>query len=345
VVLAMAAAVTVGALVPAGPAGAAVPTVEVIPAGSPDDTVISVDGSAVVADAEGEISGHPNFGSLAGVPLNRPVVAGAATPSGRGYWLAATDGGVFSFGDAAFHGSLGHLVLNRPVVGMAATPSGRGYWLVASDGGVFAFGDAAFHGSLGHLVLNRPIVAMAATPSGRGYWLAARDGGVFAFGDAGFHGSASDLGYDVEGIVATPSGDGYWLVGRNGSVRGFGAAASAQAPVPPGQQVASAAGEGTNLQVATAQPPPPPPLALVPAWKIPLFDALARCESNGNWAINTRNGFFGGLQFTASSWRLVGGSGLPHQHSREEQIYRAHLLQERQGWGAWPACSRRLGIR
>ena len=66
----------------------------------------------------------------------------AATPDGGGYWLVASDGGVFNFGDAAFFGSLGNKVLNKPIVGMAATPDGKGYWLVASDGGVFSFGDA-----------------------------------------------------------------------------------------------------------------------------------------------------------------------------------------------------------
>jgi hypothetical protein len=89
----------------------------------------------------------------------------AATPDGRGYWLVASDGGIFNFGDAGFFGSTGALVLNRPVVGMAATPDGRGYWLVASDGGVFALGDAHFEGSTGGLVLNRPVVAMAPTLS------------------------------------------------------------------------------------------------------------------------------------------------------------------------------------
>ena len=66
----------------------------------------------------------------------------AATPDGGGYWLVASDGGVFSFGDATFHGSTGGMTLNKPIVGMAATPDGGGYWLVASDGGVFSFGDA-----------------------------------------------------------------------------------------------------------------------------------------------------------------------------------------------------------
>jgi len=81
-------------------------------------------------------------------PLNRPVVGMAATPDGKGYWLVASDGGIFAFGDAAFYGSTGSLTLNRPVVGMAATPDGKGYWLVASDGGIFAFGDATFSGSI-----------------------------------------------------------------------------------------------------------------------------------------------------------------------------------------------------
>ncbi|MDP9403189.1 MAG: IPT/TIG domain-containing protein [Actinomycetota bacterium] len=127
-------------------------------------------------------------------------------PTPSGYWLAASDGGVFAFGDARFSGSTGALRLNRPVVGMAATPLGRGYWLVASDGGVFAFGDARFSGSTGALGLNRPVVGMAATPSGRGYWLAASDGGVFAFGDARFSGSTGAIGLNQPVVgVARPS--------------------------------------------------------------------------------------------------------------------------------------------
>ena len=61
-----------------------------------------------------------------------------------GYWLVASDGGIFSYGDAAFFGSTGAMTLNKPIVGMAATPDGKGYWLVASDGGIFSYGDAAF---------------------------------------------------------------------------------------------------------------------------------------------------------------------------------------------------------
>jgi hypothetical protein len=60
----------------------------------------------------------------------------------------ASDGGIFSYGDASFYGSTGALVLNKPIVGVASTPDGEGYWLVASDGGIFSYGDAAFYGSV-----------------------------------------------------------------------------------------------------------------------------------------------------------------------------------------------------
>jgi hypothetical protein len=81
------------------------------------------------------------------------------TTSGQGYWLVASDGGIFTFGDAGFYGSTGAIVLNRPIVSMATTPSGHGYWLFASDGGVFTFGDARFYGSLGATALPAPVVA------------------------------------------------------------------------------------------------------------------------------------------------------------------------------------------
>ena len=78
-----------------------------------------------------------------------------------GYWLVASDGGIFNFGGAGFFGSAGALSLNKPIVGMAATPDGKGYWLVASDGGIFNYGDAPFQGSAGALHLNAPVVGMA----------------------------------------------------------------------------------------------------------------------------------------------------------------------------------------
>ncbi|MGH9155581.1 MAG: superoxide dismutase family protein [Acidimicrobiales bacterium] len=149
---------------------------------------------------------------------------GLVQRTGNGYWLVATDGGVFAFGDARFHGSTGAIRLNQPMVGMTPTPSGQGYWLVATDGGVFAFGDAAFRGSTGAIRLNKPVVAMASTPTGDGYWLVASDGGVFAFGDAVFRGSTGDirLNQPIASVVATPTGGGYTLIAADGGVFAFG---------------------------------------------------------------------------------------------------------------------------
>ena len=72
------------------------------------------------------------------------------------------------------------------------------------------------------------------------------------------------------------------------------------------------------------------------------WDAVAKCESGGNWSINTGNGFYGGLQFSLSSWRAVGGTGYPHQASKAEQINRAEKLLAMQGRGAWPHCGKFL---
>ena len=74
------------------------------------------------------------------------------------------------------------------------------------------------------------------------------------------------------------------------------------------------------------------------------WDRLASCESTNRWDINTGNGFYGGLQFTLSSWAAVGGEGYPHHASKAEQIMRAEKLQDLQGWGAWPLCSKKLGL-
>ena len=84
--------------------------------------------------------------------------------------------------------------------------------------------------------------------------------------------------------------------------------------------------------------------APAPAVPVGVWDKIAACESGGNWHINTGNGYYGGLQFSESSWKAVGGTGLPHQHSREEQIKRAKILQSQQGWGAWPSCAAKLGL-
>ena len=178
-------------------------------------------------DTSPATAGPPVSNSVLGhgpMALNQPIVGMASTPDSQGYWLVASDGGVFTFGDATFHGSMGGSPLNQPIVGMAATADGKGYWLVASDGGIFAFGDAVFDGSMGGSPLNQPIVDMAATADGKGYWLVASDGGIFAFGDAVFDGSTggTPLNQPIVGMAPTPDGNGYWLAAGDGGIFAFG---------------------------------------------------------------------------------------------------------------------------
>ena len=76
-----------------------------------------------------------------------------------------------------------------------------------------------------------------------------------------------------------------------------------------------------------------------------VWDRLAECESGGNWAINTGNGYYGGLQFSLSTWQSYGGPGMPHEQSRETQIMIAERVRAATGgYGSWPACSQSLGL-
>ena len=128
------------------------------------------------------------FGSLVSRHLTAPIVGIASTPDGNGYWLVASNGGVFALGDANLPGTMVPKHLNAPIVSITPDVSTGGYWLTAADGGVFNF-NAPFEGSTGNTKLNERIAGMASTADGEGYWLVAADGGVFAFGDAPFVGS------------------------------------------------------------------------------------------------------------------------------------------------------------
>ncbi|HLM95073.1 MAG TPA: hypothetical protein VK283_02090, partial [Acidimicrobiales bacterium] len=192
-------------------------------------------------------------------------------PAQRGYWLVGSDGGIFSFGAASFHGSMGGISLQRPVVGITPTASRNGYWLVASDGGIFSFGDSGFYGSIPGLglhpagsglpnSLDGPIVGMVPTRTGHGYFMVARDGGVFAFGDARFEGSCPGIGGCSGAAVAVmpdQSGNGYWLVTANGGVFAFG-----DAPYYGG----------------------PPPSS------VPVVDAVATPDGHGYWILYASGG-------------------------------------------------------
>jgi hypothetical protein len=88
--------------------------------------------------------------------------------------------------------------------------------------------------------------------------------------------------------------------------------------------------------------------AAAPEVALGVWDRVADCESGGDWSINTGNGYSGGLQFSHSTWRAYGGeefAPLAYQASREEQIIVAERVLDDAGWGAWPTCSRQLGLR
>jgi hypothetical protein len=175
------------------------------------------------------------------------------------------------------------------------------------------------------------------------------------------HDSAAELGISLDDEVA---GAGGTL--RTAAIGAFGQPAPASAVVALAHAAALGLDAPTHLLVAVEGDAWPDEVAdaltratgleatLVygkPQRRVPdlptgtVWDRLAQCEASGDWRANTGNGYYGGLQFLPSSWHLVGGVGLPHEASRDEQILRGEILLRRQGWRAWPVCSVRLGLR
>ena len=138
------------------------------------------------------------------------------TKDDGGYWLDASDGGVFSFGDTQFYGSIPGLglhpagsglpnSLNAPIVGMVPSTTAAATFMVASDGGVFAFGDAHFAGSCpGIGGCSGAAVAVMPDASGNGYWLVTHTGNIYTFGDAPYYGATGNTGSPVTSAVRTP---------------------------------------------------------------------------------------------------------------------------------------------
>ena len=186
--------------------------------------------AAAAGSSPGTTGRYPQ-GSGAPVPARLTSYSGGSAPaaiaptgSGRGFWVASTDGTVTTEGDAPSYGDVSALQLAEPVVSIGATPGAHGYWLLGGDGGVFTFGDARYYGSTGGIHLNGQALQISGTPTGNGYWFVARDGGVFTFGDARFFGStgAMRLNQPVVGMASSADGGGYWLVARDGGVFTFG---------------------------------------------------------------------------------------------------------------------------
>jgi hypothetical protein len=209
-----------------------------------------------------------SFGVTSASPPPSSFTAMAPTSDGKGYWLTQAQGGVFSYGDAVFHGSLPGIRVTpaAPITGMAAAPGG-GYWLVGADGGVFAFGSAHFYGSLpgDHVTPFGAIVGITPTADGGGYWLVGADGGVFAFGDAVYVGSGNS---GVPRVALLPSADG----------RGY------VLPSSTGQAPAVYGDASTTFSAEAGSPPMP--------IDAPVTGGAMDGAATGYWLVGTDGGVF-----------------------------------------------------
>ena len=168
---------------------------------------------------------RPFYGSTGNLALNKPIVGMAATPDGGGYWLVASDGGIFTFGDATFFGSTGNLVLNKPIVGMASTPDGRGYWLVASDGGIFTLRRRHVlrqHRATSCSTSRSSAWCRRTTAAATGWWPPTAASSPSATPPSTARSAASPPSSPVVGVAPAAGGAGYWMLEANGTVQAFG---------------------------------------------------------------------------------------------------------------------------
>ena len=181
--------------------------------------------------------------------------------------------------------------------------------------------------------------------------------------DAAIAAEADDLDIDVSGLSSEPIVDdrgpqtqNKTIVMANAAVQDFLHDATAMAKVENDrrfnayvesvQAERAAQAERAEAEAAAEEAEQSAPVQeSAPAGGGGQWDALAQCESGGNWATNTGNGYYGGLQFSLQTWHAFGGSGMPHENSRGAQIAVAERVLASQGWGAWPSCSSQLGYR
>ena len=161
-------------------------------------------------------SGLPNS-------LNAPIVGMVPSSDGGGYFMVASDGGVFAFGDAKFAGScpgIGGCV--GSAVAVMPDASGKGYWVVTNDGSVYGFGDAPYYGGPG--TQSVPVTSAVRTPDGKGYWILFSNGVVAPYGDAAGLGGPVGLGglNYASAIFATADGNGYWVASTTGQIFPYG---------------------------------------------------------------------------------------------------------------------------
>jgi hypothetical protein len=190
--------------------------------------MVASDGGVFAYGDAGFVGSIPGVGlhpAGSGLPhsLNAPIVGMVPSHDGGGYFMVASDGGVFAFGDAFFAGSCpGIGGCSGSAVAVMPDASGNGYWIVTNTGNVYGFGDAAYYGSPGHGTVSSAV----ATPNGKGYWILLNDGEVFAYGSAANLGSPPATGFNAfdpaNAIFATSDGAGYWVSSAVGAVYPFG---------------------------------------------------------------------------------------------------------------------------
>jgi hypothetical protein len=166
---------------------------------------------------------HP-AGSKLPHSLNAPIVGMVPSSDDGGYFMVASDGGVFAFGDAHFAGSCpGRGGCSGAAVAVMPDASGNGYWLVTQTGHVYTFGDASYYGAPGNT--GSAVTSAVRTPDGGGYWILTANGTVYNYGDAGNDGGAAGAFGGLNpatAIFTTSDGGGYWIASANGTVKQYG---------------------------------------------------------------------------------------------------------------------------
>jgi hypothetical protein len=159
-----------------------------------------------------------------GRKLNAPIVGMVPSANGDGYFMVASDGGVFAFGDAEFQGSCpGIGGCSGAAVTVMPDAGGGGYWLVTATGHVYAFGNAATFGQPGPQ--STPVTSAVRTPDGGGYWILFANGVIDGFGDAANYGDpVNETGglNPAAAIFSTADGAGYWVSAATGAVYAYG---------------------------------------------------------------------------------------------------------------------------
>ncbi len=309
-----------------------------------------------------------DFGEIPADHVNN-VVDIVSTHTGNGYWLMTSQGNIYTYGDAQFLGTAEMQgIFGATYSALLPSKDGEGYTMVGADGGVTTFGDADSYGTATGQLGGDKIIDAQVSPTGKGYVMLSSKGAVFAFGDATFHGaiSAGQTQVSTTAIAMTDTADGYWILTDSGSIFPYGDAVSfgtAAEPTIDGAPSVDLAihvsGDGYWIANGKAQPKPPAPVAkkpaasgaVVPAVEVSnnadnadVWARLRNCESHGNYATNTGNGYYGAYQFSAGTWNSMNtGYERADLAPPEVQDDAARRLQARSGWGQWPVCSRNAG--